>query len=88
MTISDHIVETFNAVVEINCTDETNLLHDTSHSSESIEFPLSVIVNSPSKQGKYVCIDQNNNMLKEIHYIQVKGIPYCTLNCYNVLPLA
>ncbi len=73
MSISDHIVNTINTIVEISCNDTTDLLYDANNSSESLDYPLSVIVDSPSKQGKYVCVDQSNN-LTTIHYILIEGI--------------
>ena len=73
VSISDHIVNTINTIVEISCNDTTDLLYDANNSSESLDYPLSVIVDSPSKQGKYVCVDQSNN-LTAIHYILIEGI--------------
>ncbi len=73
MSISDHIVNTINTIVEISCNDTTDLLYDANNSSESLDYPISVIVDSPSKQGKYVCVDQSNN-LTAIHYILIEGI--------------
>ncbi len=51
----------------------TSMGYAADDSNHSLELPHIITVDSPSKQGKYVCIDSNGD-LKEIHYIIIQGI--------------
>ena len=71
--VSDHLVIDRGAVIEINCSYGQELWSSTDNDTDSLSFPFVVTVDSSSKQGKYVCIDQEKK-LKEIHYIFIPGI--------------
>ena len=51
----------------------TSMGYDAGDSNHSLQLPHMITVDSPSKQGKYMCIDLNGD-LKEIHYIVIQGI--------------
>ena len=71
--ISDHKVNSINSEVQINCSSEQmKLLNASGNNIENISFPFTITVDSPSKQGKYICIDKDKS-LKEIHYVFIPG---------------